>query len=305
MYCLSLLEQWLVFVIQGIVLQNSINSICQKDKFLIHIVIFYNCMPFRLIVDHAHKVAYCAVPKAGCSSWKTILANISSRGKVKPNMTLRELRGLHRNIDKYGLTKMQYNNKLSNYIKFMVVRHPMDRLLSAYRDKMRGRDVTYNHLANSVVKQFRQNKTNMEKFPTFLEFVRMVLSNVSLANEPHWSKYFYNCDPCQVKYDYVLKLETMQHDMDMLLSKVFQKEMQYVFVRKLNYFLASTKAEVTFPHRLGQYEALSKKQVFDLSRKFEHERDFFGYRFNQDSLEADCCDIQDSAGKQSQSNCCC
>ena len=224
---------------------------------------------------------------------------------MKPNMSLAELRGLHASIKKYGLNEMPYNDNLSNYTKFMVVRHPMDRLLSSYRDKMRGGDVTFNGYAKSVVQQFREDRTNIDMFPTFQEFISLVLSSLPLAGNPHWSKYFYKCDPCRIEYDYVLKLETMDHDMDMMLSKVFHKELQYITERKLNSFSSAQKVTTNFRHHLRQYENVSKEHIAALVRKFEHESDFFGYSFDEDTLEADCCTAQNSAGEQSRSNCCC
>ena len=261
---------------------------------------------YRFIVDHIHRVAYCFTEKAACSTWKTIMANISTEGKIKSGMTAAQLRAVHYRIGKtFGLEAMRYDNILSHYTKFIVVRHPLDRLVSAYRDKMRGGDVTFYKGAKQVIDTFRKNKTDTSKYPTFREFVQMVLSNMLMSSNPHWNSYFFKCDVCHVNYDYILKVETMEHDMKMFLSNVYLNEMKYVREYKLNSFKTIGElSENSYSKYLKPFEELSTEEIQALMSKYQYEIEMYGYSFNQNTLYADCCD-RDASMNNSSLRCCC
>ena len=234
------------------------------------------------------------------------MANISSKGKVKSGMTAAELRKLHFRIGKdFGLVTMLYNQALVNYTKFIVVRHPLERLISAYRDKMQGKDVTFRNAVQEVIARFRRNETDTAEYPTFREFVQMVLSKGILSINPHWDNYFFDCDVCSVKYDYILKIETMEHDLKMFLSSVYLNEVKYVTEYKLNSFRPPVElSDKPFSQYLNYFEELSSEEIQGLSSKFQYESNFYGYSFNQKTLHAECCD-KDIIENNSSNWCCC
>ena len=234
------------------------------------------------------------------------MANISSEGAVKAGMSLGQIRALHNNIvKKYGLHAMAYNETLSSYTKFIVVRHPLDRLISAYRDKMRGGDVTFKEGAMKVVERYRTNITNNDTFPTFKEFVKMTLTNSALARNEHWKSYFFKCDPCYVNYDYVLKVETMDHDMRMFLSEVYHDRLSFVSDTRLNSFKPPSElSDNPYSHKLKLFEDLSAEEVEKITSKFHYEHEFYGYSFNQKTLHAGCCD-QHISVTEAATKCCC
>ena len=92
----------------------------------------------HLLVDEKLKVIYSFIPKSGCTTWKHLwkgnLSGKAVKGEEYTHMTY---------INKYGLKFVsQYPVKERDgfltddtFIKFLVVRHPYDRLLSAYADK--------------------------------------------------------------------------------------------------------------------------------------------------------------------------
>ena len=91
------------------------------------------------LADDFHKVLFLPIPKTGCSTWKmAILNNTQTAGP--------ELKGVcphnKKIIQKYGLRMFRYltlkeRAKLfESYYKVLTVRHPLDRLESAYTDKI-------------------------------------------------------------------------------------------------------------------------------------------------------------------------
>jgi len=89
----------------------------------------------RFYVSDQRKYIYCATPKAACSSWKLTLLRLTGKDLSRvanvhlPQMTDKILkRAIH-----YNTTRRE--SLLRKYFKFMFVREPLERLVSAYLDK--------------------------------------------------------------------------------------------------------------------------------------------------------------------------
>ena len=96
----------------------------------------------NIFVDTKHHILACLPPKAGCTTWKAILAN-NSRSNVSLPQNLMQLhyRGRLKNYRIFSLS--QFSERLQrhlltsgSYLKFMIARHPFERLYSAYIDKI-------------------------------------------------------------------------------------------------------------------------------------------------------------------------
>ena len=89
---------------------------------------------FRLFVSDQRKYIYCSTPKVASSSWKRTLLNLSG-------VDLSNVTNIHNCF--YQMTHNFYwhnspaqrEARLKKYFKFMFVREPLERLVSAYRDK--------------------------------------------------------------------------------------------------------------------------------------------------------------------------
>ena len=255
-----------------------------------------------MIVDHQHKVAYCYIAKNSCSTWKAILANITSGGKVKTSMSHDELNDFHKDISKYGkygLTYEQYNDTLSTYTKLLIVRHPMDRLVSAYLDKVY-RDKAFKLFVMRIAERYRLKKLMDYQIhtygqfvtkPSFKEFLRMIVKQDSrLATNEHWDQYFFRCNPCHIDYDYVLKVETMEHDMQMFLSQVYNIRSGVGETRINSNKQGDSKwqQKLSTHQHLNPYQRLKKAFARKVNDQFQYENDFFGYSFNSDTKRGEC-----------------
>jgi carbohydrate 4-sulfotransferase 8 len=139
---------------------------------------FYTIDKFRVI--------FCIHAKVGSSTWFNILANNSAPEKYahKGNSDL------HLVFRRYNITSLADNiytredilYRLKNYYKVMPVRHPFDRLVSAYRDKLVDGSPSYRRQwGPSIMKRYRGTLTEEQrqtgKGVTFEEFIRYVLDN--------------------------------------------------------------------------------------------------------------------------------
>ena len=167
-------------------------------------------------VDDEHKVAYCNIPKIGSSTWKMILMTSTQLGRRLPKP-----RGAHdtSELTKRNIRQTTDQSSIANYTKFMIVRHPMDRFLSAYYDKMvqqLHRDdphykytKTVRNYVLSVTGGVRSRSSGKaSSAPPRLpvvglnDFAKFVVGSVGLSkyrNERHWRKFAQRCDPCSVK----------------------------------------------------------------------------------------------------------
>ena len=108
----------------------------------------------RLYVSNQRKYIYCSNPKAACSSWKLTLLRLTGKD-------LSRVRNVHnwRITDKILKRAEHYNaaqieTRLKKYFKFMFVREPLERLVSAYLDKC-FRDRSHNWLPRAIKRYFR------------------------------------------------------------------------------------------------------------------------------------------------------
>ena len=124
-----------IFEERRIRVQNYCNSLQNPPK-------MPNNYPSQLLVLKERKLVWCPSYKAGTSTWMTYLAQLSNRPdknqlvekyhainlghKVAPKLTLASWQKWRNMIHK--------NNQQE--IKFIVVRHPFERLVSAFRDKL-------------------------------------------------------------------------------------------------------------------------------------------------------------------------
>ncbi|XP_074648962.1 carbohydrate sulfotransferase 10-like [Tubulanus polymorphus] len=98
----------------------------------------------RFTVDDVHKILYCEIPKVGTSIWRYTLLHTTGKLRttnlslindldVKQSIYFKSL-GLIRSLSSYS--QDEKTERLKTYFKFLFVRHPFERLLSAYLDKI-------------------------------------------------------------------------------------------------------------------------------------------------------------------------
>ncbi|XP_044743117.1 carbohydrate sulfotransferase 11 [Chrysoperla carnea] len=187
----------------------------------------------HLLVDHKHKVLYCYVPKVACTNWKRILMILSGKWN---NTNLLSIPGdtAHASTSVTKLSDLSDNEVhycLNNYTKFLIVRHPFERLLSAYRNKLEGHKQSNSkyfqqRVGKYIIKHYRNdaNETSLKNGDdvTFAEFVKYVIAegNDNRDQNEHWKPISQMCHPCALTYDVIGKYESLVDDSDMILAMV-------------------------------------------------------------------------------------
>lgn len=115
----------------------------------------------------------------------------------------------------------EINKRLRSYLKFIFVRDPFERLVSAYRNKFTrnyntafhkryGTKIIRRHRANPEPKALREGND-----VSFQEFVQYLVDPRTQREEPfneHWERVHSLCHPCLIHYDVVGKYETLEPD---------------------------------------------------------------------------------------------
>ena len=187
---------------------------------------------YEMYYDDQIDYVYCLVSKASCTSWKRTLMMLT--GKISKFQRPEQLSiGLvhdHKNSDKYieRLEKVQpmvrnWRFEDNRYFTFMFVREPLERLVSAYRDKLIV-DPGY-HVDVDIVRQYRPHDYNasVKRYNvTFAEFVRYVLDQHAAGQvlDRHWIPQNELCRVCKLRWDFIGHYETLLEDADYVVSKL-------------------------------------------------------------------------------------
>ncbi|XP_038872336.1 carbohydrate sulfotransferase 11-like [Salvelinus namaycush] len=195
----------------------------------------------HVIVDDQHGLLYCYVPKVACTNWKRVLMVLTgAAGPHRDPLAIpaneAHVPGNLRTLSEYS--NSQINQRLRSYLKFVFVREPFERLVSAYRNKFTRSYNTAFHkrYGTKIIRRHRPNPQAeaLERGDdvSFEEFVYYLVDPATQREEPfneHWERVHSLCHPCLIHYDVVGKYETLEQDSRYVLQ------------------LAGVEGQVTFP----------------------------------------------------------
>ncbi|XP_068215693.1 carbohydrate sulfotransferase 11-like [Palaemon carinicauda] len=190
-----------------------------------------------------HSLIYCPVFKAGSTTWMKNLLTLAGQ-KTFDGSLHAKVTSLYKPPKSYK----KIENLLKKSLKFMIVRHPFERLLSAYRDKMLRvlkTEDPYRQMQLSILKDYghvgnnessptsgdpndeERSPQDENSHPTFLQFLYKVRDEMKgfwkimngVVVDPHWTPSWYTCAPCQIKYDVIAKMETLDLDQEFILHE--------------------------------------------------------------------------------------
>lgn len=175
-------------------------------------------------------------------------------------------------------TDKEQRRRLPTYFKFMFVRNPFTRFLSAYNDKFRSMRQFNNSYLGLSLKKTTENDIGNMSYPTdteyvsFKEFVSYVVAFMIPKERvnPHWSSMQTWCDPCAVQYDYLGKIETLARDTKNILSRIGVPEL-YDALPSNN--IHARSAGIT-----DYYSNVSTEHLFPFLELFKNDTLLFGYR---------------------------
>ncbi|XP_061153732.1 carbohydrate sulfotransferase 14 [Syngnathus typhle] len=236
----------------------------------------------HVLVNDEYRFLYCYVPKVACSNWKRVLKVL---GGTLENVDVK-IKMDHRNdltfLSSFKPEGIRY--RLQHYFKFMFVREPMERLLSAYRNKLGEIESFQRKYGVEIVKRYRKSPSGKSSQSagddvTFAEFVRYLLDEDVERMNDHWMPMYNLCQPCALHYDFIGSYEHLTRDADYVLRRV------------------GAPPHVSFPARQSWYKpvtadtlhyylcSLPQKLLRELLPKYILDFSIFAYQFPNTSTE--------------------
>ena len=234
-------------------------------------------LKYNMIVDDKHRLLYCYLPKAACTSWKKVFQVLTGQAKSTSSISGHDAHSRDRLLFLRDLKdSVEVQKRLTTYKKLMVHREPMVRFISAYVSKFVKPDKYFvKKFGRDIIRKYRKNATQ-ESLSTgigvrFEEFSQFIIdsSHRALLFDGHWKPAILQCYPCSVDYNFISSMDTADDDATAILKSVGANE------------------TVTFPHdNVGKhgsdvrqyYSKLPRTVVQKLIDIYRMDFAMFGYK---------------------------
>ncbi|CAL4073730.1 unnamed protein product, partial [Meganyctiphanes norvegica] len=181
----------------------------------------------KLRWDRNHHLIYCNIPKAASTTWSWhLLRAVGVKDDVIASVDNAHI--LMKEYLPYPETDDVKTDILDSALKFLVTRHPFERLVSAYKNKIADPLIKrhkYQNIQKELIAQYYGElpKEDQPKVPSFRDFCRYVIKEVETWLEhdaqggkyqpdQHWTPQTFICSPCNIQYDIFSDMSTMNSD---------------------------------------------------------------------------------------------
>ena len=178
----------------------------------------------HIIVDRKNKLLYCYIPKVASSNMKRLILTLQNYTDNSNAIKYIDHQGFEFLSD---VTASEKDHMIKTFFKFLFVRHPLHRMLSAYRNKFIEPNAQFElQYGRKIVQKYRIpsvpiNQVN-GKNVTFQEFIRYLIDKETYVQEmnEHWMPMYELCQPCYINYNFIGSFESLTLDTNALLTKL-------------------------------------------------------------------------------------
>ena len=133
------------------------------------------------------------------------------------------------------LTDQSRIDALKTYGKYIIVRHPLQRILSGYLDKIRGFHLLSSYANNDKMQRiihdivqmyhpkeyslWSENKINSTLEVTFVDYISWLTETDLISLNEHFSPQYYNSQPCRVRYHFYGNFDNFKEDFTLILQQ--------------------------------------------------------------------------------------
>ena len=256
-------------------------------------------------------MAYCDIPKSASSTWRDTFCSMNAIKSDDHGLYQVACHGLF--FSKHSL-RANNNDEITqlnnlNIVKFMFVRHPLERLASAYKDKfvdqenkncvLREKDTDepvydayINHMRHYQKRYMNMNSSDAclancadeFKFSCFVEYVLVATENEEtlrdLSKDIHWWPYTEICSVCKVNYDFIGHVEDFQDDLQLLLDKFPDNNALIELYEQKKKINCNTNCKGTEKDvYLKYFHQLTKSTILRLYHRYKNDFELGGYEF--------------------------
>ncbi|XP_049545740.1 carbohydrate sulfotransferase 11 [Anopheles darlingi] len=186
----------------------------------------YKPKAWEYLIQPDYHLVWCNVFKAASTSWMynfNLMAGYSAQFLNKTKDVPVQL--ARQKYPRPSVEKLR--QAINGSISFIIVRHPFERLVSAYKDKIQYalRNSHHHKLGIRIIQKYRKmvngKPVTLLKYPTFSEFVDYLLDEIKHPHDVvdmHFIRVTSFCTPCFFHYDVIAKFETLEEDQNYLIS---------------------------------------------------------------------------------------
>ncbi len=157
-------------------------------------------------------------------------------------------------------------SRFADYRKLMIVRHPLQRLVAAYYQRV----VTNGHPQNPMpLEEFVRRRVLQERSP-----------------DPHWLDVEGFCSLCEIQYDYILKLETLDKDLPAVHSAIgIDPNLTYptAHINKRDGHISEGSSIQKYDNQLRSLQTEYPELFQRLLLKYQVDMELFGYTWTNQS----------------------
>jgi len=238
----------------------------------------------NLYCSKEHQISFCPIFKAASTFLLKKLLMIAPSGKYDKL----SVKHLETQANHLARTEFGYLDGWDKYPAFtsspgtsiIFVRHPFERLLSAFRDKLedpniKGRkfnEYYHNKYGRRIVMHYRKEKITGPtfKYPRFSEFLNFIMDKDIRYDDEHWAPFYKECSPCHINFTFVGHFETLYWDVHLLANKT---GLTSLWDDPTDFFQSSTSELVT-----NQYFSQVDRDVLRrLYKRYKLDFELFGY----------------------------
>ena len=290
--------------------KERIQNICKR----------YNVTRRKLVdekvvfVDRSHRIATCIIAKVGSTTWKFLFKDmLPSKIREKLTKPLGKDLGIHKQWamaikQYYTINQTSVSGRVSNQVApylinnflrsnqiltFSFVRHPFERLVSAYNDKLgSGRikmkakfiqewfkeEVSFSSFVDLVLYQYQESCYPNYTQTSWLR-TKWINENCEYKLNAHWRPFGFSCSYCDINYDFIGRLETWNDDLNYIIRKRGLEKV-LPLQRAKNLHLHSAKQERyqnTQEMTKAYFSKLNEKQKEALYHMFRIDFEMFNY----------------------------
>jgi len=288
---------------------NKLQDICNRT------LEFKRRFNFRSIyVLQKKSLVWCPIFKSVSTNWMHNLLYLAGKNEFEveqimeehPKQPNEQARVVAPVVDGATIKQIAYSNISTNLI---IVRHPFDRLVSAFRDKLERCSNSSCNLKNHwfyqnhgvhMVRKFRKQAISrfgpdffsakhnfgspgpmienyrVQELPSWWEFVQHLLHTPSDKFDPHWRPFTMFCSVCFLPYNYILHFENIEAE-----EKLMAHELQASKILRPRWENKDKDGdEMSRKELLYKYfNMLDEDDILDLYKIYQNDFKMFGYRF--------------------------
>lgn len=176
---------------------------------------------------------------------------------------------------------------LDTYFKFLFVRNPFVRIVSAYRNKFYSKNVQFQiRIGKEIVRKYRKPSIPVDEVKgddvTFLEFVKYLIDEKNYLQNmnEHWMPMYELCQPCYINYDFIGSFEKLDFDVSALLKELHASKRVTFPKKQRQYGNPVTNKEIA---RL--FQNVATNDYISLHKRYLNDFKCFSYKFtNSENL---------------------